>query len=300
MKFSIITPVFNGASTIAETIESVLSQEGDFEIEYIIQDGASTDKTVEIARSFEAKLNNGTYPLKCKSVRMQIYSEKDTGVGDAANKGFSHATGDIYAWIGSDDTYKPGAFGAIVNTFETFPEVMWLKGNVSVIDETNQVTPRQCTIYEQVWIRMGVYGRNAYFIAAEGVFWKRELWEKAGNFNEQYKLAIDYDLWVRFAQFTPLWTINANVGQFRKRKGQLSENMIAYHAEQARISQEKGLLNAQIKLYFWIWNKIARTPLAPLYQRLYPFLFRIKTRQYIEIDKDGIPRMHPIRGFIVS
>ncbi|HEY4500327.1 MAG TPA: glycosyltransferase, partial [Candidatus Paceibacterota bacterium] len=99
MKFSIVTPVYNGQAHIRETIESVLSQEGDFEIEYFIMDGGSTDATVEIVLEYASR-----------DKRVSVFSEKDSGMYDAVNKGFFKATGDVYAYINSDDVYEPGAF----------------------------------------------------------------------------------------------------------------------------------------------------------------------------------------------
>jgi glycosyltransferase involved in cell wall biosynthesis len=300
MKFSIVTPVYNGAQFIAETIESVLSQAGDFEIEYIIQDGGSTDRTLDIARSFELRVRNGSYPLKCNSATMYVHSEKDAGMYDAINKGFAKATGDIYAWINSDDFYLPGAFDIMARSFRSFPDIKWLKGITSFVDEKGKHTDGQCMLYEQRWLRMGIYGRNAHFVHQDSTFWKRELWEKVGGAHTVYHYAGDYDLWIRFAEYEPLWSLNHPVSCFRTRTGQITSDMHTYRNEQYRISQERGFLNKKIKMYFWLWTKLRTTLLAPVLIILYPLVFTIENKCYIEIATDGTLKKCATKTFLIT
>lgn len=119
---------------IAETIESIISQAGDFDLEYIIQDGGSTDQSISIIKSYEQKISNGTWPKKCNSIDFKWFSEKDTGMYDAINKGFAKATGDIYAWLNADDLYEKDSFQTIVDVSKKFPDVQWMKGLVTLIE----------------------------------------------------------------------------------------------------------------------------------------------------------------------
>jgi len=114
MKISIITPSFNHARFIRRTIDSVLSQTGDFELEYRVLDGASTDGTVEILKSY--------------GDRLQWRSEADNGQVDAINKGLRTATGDIVGWVNSDDTLLPGALARVAAAFRAHPEAEWVHG----------------------------------------------------------------------------------------------------------------------------------------------------------------------------
>jgi glycosyltransferase involved in cell wall biosynthesis len=299
MKFSIITPVYNGEKFIAETIESVLSQGGDFEIEYIIMDGGSIDKTVGVAAEYEKRLRAGQYPIRCKKATLQYFSKKDKGMYDAVNKGFGHAAGDIYAYINADDTYLPGAFNKVAKTFEKFNEIRWLKGINSVIDESSKLIKiNPCYIYNREWIRLGVYGINAYFIHQESVFWRSELWETAGGIDGKLKLAGDYYLWFQFSKLTALWSLNAPLSCFRKSAGQLSENMSGYRKEQASVIHvPKNWLTFRIKLFFWLRSKFP-TFFEPLFRRLYRLLFWKRNKYYIDIKKNGEPAKEKASSFV--
>lgn len=288
MKFSIVTPVYNGEKFIAETIRSVLSQEGDFEIEYIIIDGGSNDGTLEIIKKYDALVHTKKYPARCKKLIFVWSSEKDNGMYDAVSKGFQKATGDIYAYINADDIYLPGAFSKVVKTFEKFGEIRWLKGINSVIDEFSKpVKTNPCYIYNQQWIQLGIYGINAYFIHQESVFWRSELWKTAGGIDGKLKLAGDYYLWVQFSKLTSLWSLNAPLSGFRKRANQLSENMDGYRKEQFSVVRTpKNWLTFRIKLFFWTRSKLPKL-FEPMFRKLYGVLFQKRNGYYIEIKKEG-------------
>lgn len=290
MKFSIITPVYNGEKYIKETIESVLSQKGDFEIEYIIIDGGSSDKTVTIIKEYEENLKNKNYSIKCNKVSFKWTSEKDNGMYDAINKGFKIATGDIFAWINHDDKYESNSFEIVSKTFQKFPKIKWLTGITSYINSNGKLTHSGlCLIYNQKWLSMGIYGRNSYFIHQESVFWKKDLWDKIEKIPTKYNLAGDYWLWVNFAKYEKLWTIKSKLGFFRDREGQLSKNMGEYIKEQKIISKEKGFLNFKIKLYFWLKYKLKNKSLDKIFKVLYKVLFQNINKDYIELDSSGKP-----------
>src|SRR4051812_12030764 len=92
-KFTIVTPSLNQAPYIAETIESVISQEGDFEIEYFVMDGGSNDGSVAIIEDYAGRLQRGEWPVRCRNIQMHVRSEADRGQSDAINKGLRRATG---------------------------------------------------------------------------------------------------------------------------------------------------------------------------------------------------------------
>lgn len=278
MKFSIITPTYNSGKYLTETIKSVVSQKGDFEFEYIIVDGGSDDETLDIIKKYAEE-----YPF------IRWISEKDNGMYDAINKGFSMATGDIFAYINSDDVYEPKAFNTISKVFKKFPEIQWVKGITLISNEKLETikTPH-CFIFNQEWIRKGIYGRYAYFIHQDSAFWRKELWEKIGKIPEDIKLAGDYYLWTQFAKYSPLWSIDYTVSRFRKRKGQLSENMSKYRKEQEKIvPKTKSFLALKIKLFFWLKAKLIILP-ESFFVILYRTLFWRESKHYIDIEDNAL------------
>jgi len=259
-KISIVTPTCNSQAYIGETIQSVLSQRGDFEIEYIIVDAASTDETLAIVKRYQSVLSSGSYPVLCRKVEMKLVSEKDEGMYDAINKGFGFASGDILAWINSDDIYLPGAFNTVAKVFGKYPDINWLKGNTSYITEDSAIYKTfGCNLYAREWIEKGVYGRSAHFIEQETVFWRKNIWNQIGGIDASMKLAGDYYLWYRFSRLTPLVSVNTSFSCFRKVKGQLSSNINAYYDEERRVVAAEPWLDSRVRGLF---RRItAQTPL---------------------------------------
>lgn len=251
-KFSIVTPAYNSERFIAEAIESVISQKGGFSIEYIIMDNCSTDETLSIAEEYKQNIESGARKIHCDEVQMTIISEPDSGMYDAINKGFSHATGNIYAWINSDDMYLPGAFSAVQRSLEMYPQINWIKGITSYIDVNSSIySAGKCHLYVQEWIREGIYGPVLYFIQQDSVFWRSDLWELVENEISQYSLAGDYFIWRRFAEHHALYSLNAFVSCFRKVSGQKSEAINRYW-------EEANSFNSQLAVRIRTNERVAR------------------------------------------
>jgi glycosyltransferase involved in cell wall biosynthesis len=232
IKFSIVTPAFNAERFVRETIESVIKQKGDFEIEYLILDNLSRDETCNIVREYQAGLENKTIPIFCQGVKIRLWSERDGGMYEAINRGFSRATGDIYAWINADDIYLPGAFAVIARTIQKFPVIQWLKGITSYMGaQSTIVSAGHCNLYRQDWIRAGIYGPVLHFIQQDSVFWTADLWKRAGGANAKLSVAGDYFLWKAFAELEPLYSINSHVSCFRRTAEQKSADIQSYWRE---------------------------------------------------------------------
>ena len=173
-KVSIITVVYNGVKTIEQTIKSVLSQTYP-NIEYIIVDGMSNDGTKEIVNNYK------------KNVACFI-SEKDEGIYDAMNKGVKHATGDIIGIINSDDWYAMDAVENVIRIFQK-EEVDVVYGEMKMIHLGGHMSTVKNGALEDIVYRMVMPHPTAFV--------KKEVYEKVGLFDQKYKIAADYDLFLR-------------------------------------------------------------------------------------------------------
>jgi glycosyltransferase involved in cell wall biosynthesis len=202
MRISIITPSYNQVQFIERTILSVLDQNYP-NIEYIVMDGGSTDGTVEI--------------LKKYSDRIIWKSEKDEGQSDAINKGLKMATGDIVAYLNSDDTYEPGAFAKVADFFEKNPEKKWAYGKCKIINENDQEIRKPITFYKNLLLKKFSYSKllSENFISQPATFWKREIHTQEGFFDESEHFCMDYEFWLRIGKNSPAGVINAYLANFR-------------------------------------------------------------------------------------
>jgi len=183
---SVVTPSFNQARFLEFTLQSVLGQNYS-PLEYIVVDGGSTDGSLDIIRKYESRL-------------AWWISESDLGQADAINKGFGKANGDILAWLNSDDTYLPGAIEEAVHFFEGHPEVGMVYGSAHYIDGDGRVVadyPAGPTNYRR--LRQGVTT-----IPQQAMFFRASAWRMVGPLDPTFFYAMDYDLWVRLSEVTPI------------------------------------------------------------------------------------------------
>ncbi|MCC6501670.1 MAG: glycosyltransferase [Deltaproteobacteria bacterium] len=192
---SVITPSFNQGRFIEETINSVISQEGDFFLEYLIMDGGSTDNTVEIIRKYEKLLAEKKYPIRCKGIEFRWVSEKDKGQTDAVNKGFKAAKGDFLGWLNSDDTYMPGAIDKAVGFFEKNNDVLMVYGQGNHIAEGGQLMDRYPT---EPFSRERLL--ETCFICQPTVFLRRSVLDEVGFLDESLHYCMDYEYWLRVSR----------------------------------------------------------------------------------------------------
>lgn len=292
MRYSIVTPAFNSERFIGETIESVISQTGNFSIEYFIMDGGSSDGTREIVQRYQKILAENSYPIQCNEVVIHWHSEKDDGMYDAINKGFQNATGDIYAWINSDDLYLPGAFATIAAVFAKYPEIEWLHGISACISTRSTIyAAGTLNLYAQEWIAKGVCGRELDFIRQDSVFWRRGLWQKVGEIDRSLKVAGDYYLWIMFSKYAPLVLVKAYLSCFRIVEAQLSGNMFRYREEMSKICAPDVDLGRTIKLELIARRTIKLKKMMPGWMRSYFYRALLGKQKYRAIaisPKDDI------------
>ena len=197
MRISIVTPSYNQAQYIEATINSVLSQD-DPQIEYLIADGGSTDGTVNIIKKYQDKL-------------AWWVSEKDKGQTDAINKGFSHATGDILAWINSDDTYEPGAVTAAAKYLQEHPNFGMVYGDCNYINESGRLIGK----FKASQTNYRLLRRGYTRIPQQTMFFRAELWKQIGPLDPSFYFAMDYDLWTRIAARTEIKYVPQTWANFR-------------------------------------------------------------------------------------
>jgi glycosyltransferase involved in cell wall biosynthesis len=190
---SIITPSFNQAPFLEETIKSVLEQDYPH-IEYIVMDGGSTDGSVEIIKKYTSPSENFRHSIHA------WVSEQDKGQTDAINKGFARAQGDILAWINSDDTYNPKAVGEAVLYLMEYPDAAMVYADCNFIDEQGHVIGKfasRQTDYRRL--------RQGYVhIPQQTMFFRAKYWKELGPLDASFYFAMDYDLWVRIAARAPI------------------------------------------------------------------------------------------------
>ena len=187
MLVSIITPSFNQARYLEETIRSVLDQDHP-QLEYIIVDGGSTDGSLEIIKKYADRL-------------AWWVSEKDQGQTDAINKGFARAKGEILAWLNSDDTYNPGAISAALAFLQAHPQAGLVYGDTNFIDENGKILgafPAAQTDYKRL-------RRGYVHIPQQAAFFRADIWKQVGPLDPSFYFAMDYDLWVRIASHAPIF-----------------------------------------------------------------------------------------------
>jgi len=206
--FSIVTPCYNQVEFVATTLESVATQNY-AALEYIVVDDGSTDGTSEIIQKYQPPIT-------------RIITQKNKGFGETLNGALNQCSGEIMAWINSDDYYLPGAFAAVSRAFLDCPEVDWIAG-VSLLCYREGIpasihAPRA---FAKTLFFSGRYlgGHAAWsgdYVPQECVFWRRSLWEKAGaRFLQERRQYGDFELWSRFWPHADLHVLPVPVAVFR-------------------------------------------------------------------------------------
>lgn len=180
-KVSIITPSYNQAQYLEQTILSVLGQDYP-NLEYIIMDGGSTDGSVEIIKKYADQLTCWV-------------SEPDEGQADAINKGFRRATGEVVAWLNSDDVYLPGTIGKAVTHLQEYPDVGMVYGDLRSINALGE--PINAIRYQQYDLKNLL---SMQIIGQPTVFMRANILKRAGYLSLDYNFLLDHHLWLRMIQ----------------------------------------------------------------------------------------------------
>ncbi|GEM_PF-625761 len=210
LRISVITPSFNQGKFIQATLDSILKQDYPH-VEHIVMDGGSTDETVDILKNVQDS-------------RLKWTSERDNGQSDAINKGLHVASGDILAYLNSDDIYLDGTLAFVADYFQTHPEVDFIYGDCLTIDTEGKILPvvlktQSFNLRDALTMRMR-WAQPAFF-------WRREVTAHIGLFDETFHYLMDQDYWLRMvlADYKPDY-IPRNMAAFRFHGGSKTTNQI--------------------------------------------------------------------------
>lgn len=242
MKITVITPVYNGQDTIRSCIESVLNQTYS-DKEYIVVDGASKDKTVDILKE---------YPVKW-------ISEKDKGLYDAFNKGIMMATGDIVCFLCADDMYEhKNVLQKIADTFNSKPETEIVYGDIIYVDRNDLSKIKR--YWKSSPFTPGLF-KKGWLPPNTALFIKRSVFLKYGLFNLKFKMASDYEMQYRFFEKLRVPSVYVPGIMVRMRSGGMSNAGL------------KGMYTSLKECYYALKNNHVKFPLLYIVNTI---IYRLK------------------------
>ena len=204
IQFYIVTPVRNGAQFINTAITHIVSQIGDFEIYYHVQDGGSTDGTLEILKKWEQLLTDTCPIVQCKALHFSWSSEPDAGMYDAINKGFAQfdiPDDGIMGWCNADDVYLPMVFASLAKIAQDIPHLSYIAGewrfweNNTLFDYTSLKGPYPQEVMQHFCCDGAMWTPPPQ----PSIFWKGVVWKMAGPLNTALKYAGDFEYWQRLS-----------------------------------------------------------------------------------------------------
>lgn len=245
---SIVTVCFNCEATIERTVQSVLEQTHP-NIEYIVVDGASRDRTMDIVRGFGERIH-------------KVISEPDRGIYDAMNKGWQAASGDVVGFLNSDDVLAhPDVVASIAATFVAREQLQAVYGDIDLVDEDGRTVRR--------W-RSGRFSKRKYhwgwMTPHPTTYIRRDLFQRFGGFRTELRIAADYELMLRF-----FVREGAKVGY-------IPRTVVQMRAGGASNGSLRAVLKANLEVYSsWKLNGLRTSPAIVL---LKPFskVFQLQTR----------------------
>lgn len=214
-KISVIIPSYNKSKFIAQTLNSIVNQNYP-NLEVIIQDGGSTDGTVEIIKRFVRKNTN---------VRWE--SKKDKGQLDAINKGFAKSTGEILTYINADDSYVKNAFKNIAKSFYEHPEAVWFAGRGVVIDSKGHEIAKLITWYKNMLLNLNsrFLLLTTNYLMQPSVFITRDAYKKFGPFSGTAEFITEYDTWLKLSRIGMPFVVNETLSKFRISSSSITQRM---------------------------------------------------------------------------
>jgi hypothetical protein len=247
-RITLVTPVRNSVRYIEQTILSVISQQYP-NLEYFIEDGGSTDGTLDIIKKYEHQISGWA-------------SQPDTGWWDAVNRGFARSSGELLGWISATDLLHTRSLFVVGSVFRALPQVEWITGRPTGFSEEGW--PVGVSRSLKHWSRPRFLAGSNRYIQQESTFWRRSLWERAGGrVDVSRKEGSDFELWVRFFRYARLYPVDALIGGFRSHSDSLTSTRIK---EWRRIHDE--IIAAE-------WRRTPWGPAFAAFQRISRAILRI-------------------------
>jgi len=240
---SVITPVLNGAKYLEECLQSVLNQSYPY-IEHVIVDGGSTDGTLDILSSYQAKHPD----------RVRFISKPGQGIGEAMNNSIRMAKGKIFGSINADDFYELDAVQTVVEFFRANPGAYFVFGGCNIIDEKGKIIgrskPKDFDLKEMI--------NETNCIPSPSAFYKREVTEKVGWF--ETSIGSDRDYWIRVGMIFPIRRIEEVLSSFR------------VHPGSATTGSSTEIRRMHIRANYVITRQYGGSIFSPFCKRYYKFL----------------------------
>ena len=262
-KISIVTPSYNQAQFLEQTILSVLNQGYD-NLEYIIMDGGSTDGSVDIIKKYSGYIAHWE-------------SKPDNGQADAIYRGFEMSTGDILGYVNSDDLLLPGCLEKVSTWFNTHKDDKWVVGGSIIIDNKGEKVLNRfgnplSNLGASVTFNELLFYGNPFCQPAS--FWRRETFYLVGGFDKSLTFCFDYDLFLRLAKVAPSGNIRSFLAAFRfhaeSKTSTIPEIQSKEHSE-IEISNGKSnhsLLNSKLMYYYFLIINYSRAFIINLMHKL--------------------------------
>ncbi len=246
-RISVVIPSYNKSKFIGRTLDSIVNQNY-LNLEVIIQDGASTDGTLEIIKRYARK-----YP------KIIIWeSKKDKGQSDAINKGLKKITGDILTFINADDIYEPYAFKEIAKAYQKNPNTLWFAGRGKVIDESGREISRLVTNYKNFLLSINYYPLLLVvnYLMQPSVFLTRKTYLKFGPFTGTKDFVMEYDYWLKLGKIKMPVIINRYLSKFRIGKDTKTKTMFKKLLEEDEKIVKKHTKNPFILFVHKLHNRL--------------------------------------------
>lgn len=229
-KISIVTPSYNQADFLEETIRSVLLQ-GYPNLEYIVMDGASTDGSLEIIKKYAPWLSNWE-------------SEKDEGQSQAINKGWRRCSGDIFSWLNSDDYLMPDTLIRVAEVFNSQPRAGFIHANAEIIDYFGK---RSGSYLGKEFDLVASLVQSKNPVAQPATFISKHALLEVGMLDETLHMSMDWDLWIRLAANFPVHYVNETWAAFRVWSGTKSSNISEVSSPEHLTAVKKLVLQSRTK-----------------------------------------------------